>query len=211
MNTSRIGKIAGSALLLIVCSCSREEGPKTVSYPARINTDFEFTDAAGSNTKPPASGDLDLSFLNLEGQKVDLQSFKGKKNVVLVITRGYPGTLCPFCLAQASRLIKNYPEFVRRQAEVIVVFPGPKEHVYDFSRSSQVDASASKLPFPLVLDEDLKVVDRLGIRGNLAKPSTFILDKEGRVRFAYVGTTTADRPSVKSMLAQLDAIGKADL
>jgi len=210
MYSSRLKKIVGCAFLLIVCSCSREESPKTVAYPAKINPDFEFRDAASSNAKP-ASGDMDLSFLNLEGQKVDLQSFKGKKNVVLVITRGYPGTLCPFCLAQASRLIRNYPEFERRQAEVVVVFPGPKEHVYDFSRSSQADASASKFPFPLVLDEDLKVVDRLGIRGNLAKPSTFILDKAGRVRFAYVGTSTADRPSVKSMLAQLDAIGKADL
>jgi peroxiredoxin len=208
MNSSRIGKIVGCAFFLLVCSCSREESPKPVAYyPPRVNSDFEFKDATSSNAKP-ASGDMDLSFLNLEGQKVDLQSFKGKKNVVLVITRGYPGTLCPFCLAQATRLIKNYPEFERRQAEVVVVFPGPKEHVYEFSRSSQADASASKFPFPLVLDEDLKVVDRLGIRGNLAKPSTFILDKEGRVRFAYVGTSTADRPSVKSMLAQLDAIGK---
>jgi peroxiredoxin len=210
MNSSQIRRILGCASLLVVCSCSGEEGPKKVAYPAVINSEFEFPDAAHSNAKP-ASGDMELSFLNLEGQKVDLQSFKGKKNVVLVITRGYPGTLCPFCLAQASRLIKNYPEFSRRQAEVVVVFPGPKEHVYDFSRSSQADAAASKFPFPLVLDEDLKVVDKLGIRGNLAKPSTFILDKQGRVRFAYVGTSTADRPSVKSMLAQLDAIGKADL
>jgi peroxiredoxin len=210
MNSSQIGKALSCVFLLVLCSCSGEESPKKVAYPAVINSQFEFADAAQSNAKP-ASGDLDLSFLNLEGQKVDLQSFKGKKNVVLVITRGYPGTLCPFCLAQASRLIKNYPEFSRRQAEVVVVFPGPKEHVYDFSRSSQADAAASKFPFPLVLDEDLKVVDKLGIRGNLAKPSTFILDKQGRVRFAYVGTSTADRPSVKSMLAQLDAIGKADL
>src|SRR5262249_11216500 len=152
--------------------------------PARINPEFEFVNAASSNAKP-ASDNMELSFLNLEGQKVDLQSFKGKKNVVLVITRGYPGTLCPFCMAQTSRLIRNYSEFERRQAEVVVVFPGPKEHVYEFSKSSQTDASASKVPFPLVLDEDLKVVDRLGIRGNLAKPATFILDKSGRVRFAY--------------------------
>jgi peroxiredoxin len=210
MNSSQIGKIVGCAFLLILSSCSQEESPKKVAYPAVINQNFQFTDVAQSNAKP-ASSDMDFSFLNLEGQKVDLQSFKGKKNVVLVITRGYPGTLCPFCLAQTSRLIKNYPEFARRQAEVVVVFPGPKDHVYDFSRSSQADAAASKFPFPLVLDEDLKAVDRLGVRGNLAKPSTFILDKQGRVRFAYVGASTADRPSVKSMLAQLDAIGKADL
>jgi peroxiredoxin len=210
MNSSSIGKILGCLALLVLCSCSKEEGPKAVAYPVRIHSEFEFGDVAKSNTKP-VSGDTDLAFFNLEGQKVELQSFKGKKNVVLVITRGYPGTLCPFCLAQTSRLIKNYPEFQRRQAEVVVVFPGPKEHVYEFRNTSQAEASTSKIPFPLVLDEDLKVVDRLGIRGNLAKPSTFILDKQGRVRFAYVGTTTADRPSVKSMLAQLDTIGKADL
>jgi peroxiredoxin len=73
----------------------------------------------------------------------------------------------------------------------------------------QSQASNSPVPFPILLDEDLKIVEQLGIKADLAKPSTFILDKKGQVRFAYVGSTVTDRPSVKAMLRQLDMIGGA--
>ena len=59
------------------------------------------------------------------------------------------------------------------------------------------------------LDVELKAINTLGIRGHLAKPSTYILDKKGQVRFAYVGKTTSDRPSIKAMLKELDGINKA--
>ena len=64
------------------------------------------------------------------------------------------------------------------------------------------------MPFPIVLDVELSAVKELGIRDNLSKPATFILDKYGQVRFAYVGTGIADRPSVKAILNQLDALNQ---
>ena len=53
----------------------------------------------------------------------------------------------------------------------------------------------------------MSACDRLGIRDDLAKPSTYILDTRGNVVYAYVGETSTDRPSVKAVLTQLD---KAD-
>ena len=53
------------------------------------------------------------------------------------------------------------------------------------------------------VDVELKVVDQLGIRKNLSKPATYILDKEGNVRFAYVGQGVEDRPSVDAIIQQL--------
>ena len=50
------------------------------------------------------------------------------------------------------------------------------------------------------------MADRLGIRADLALPSTYILDRDGKVRLAYVGATLTDRPSVKAMLDQLDRL-----
>ena len=55
---------------------------------------------------------------------------------------------------------------------------------------------------------ELKAVDHLGIRKDLSKPATYILDKQGQTRFAYVGDSLADRPSVKALLEQLDALNK---
>ena len=69
------------------------------------------------------------------------------------------------------------------------------------SEKKQVD----RVPFPLVLDEDLTAVGFFNIASNLAHPSTFVIDKSGNVRLAYVGADmTADRPSVGAILQILD-------
>jgi len=64
-----------------------------------------------------------------------------------------------------------------------------------------------EIPYPILLDINLSSVDQLGIRSDLAKPSTYIIDREGRVRFAYVGESIADRPTVDSVLKQLAQLG----
>jgi peroxiredoxin len=149
---------------------------------------------------------LDLSFLNAQGQPVKLAEYRGKKNLVLVVMRGFTGQVCLGCLAQTSRLIKNYAEFTKRDAEVVVAYPGQRDHLQQYLERSLKEGEAASCPFPVLLDEDAKMVDRLGIRANLASPSTYILDQEGKVRFAYVGSTITDRPSVKAMLTQLDRL-----
>jgi peroxiredoxin len=167
----------------------------------------EFKDNVKSNWKTGEG--LDVSFLDGDGKPVDLKQYRGKKNVVLIMTRGYAGMVCPYCTAQTSRLIANIDEFNRRDAQVLAVWPGATAHVQDFVQAVQSQLTQKKpIPFPLWLDENFKAVDALGIRGELARPSTYILDKSGKVRFAYVGSNLTDRPSVKSMIEQLDAIAK---
>ncbi len=167
-----------------------------------------FNDAAESNATVD-SGDVALEFIDVNGNKVALADFRGKKNAVLVFTRGIPtstGQVCPYCTAQTSRLAANYHDFARRDAEVLAVFPGEKARVNDFLEVVKAQSSGSTMPFPIVLDEQFAAVDQLGIRGDQAKPSTYILDKQGNVRFAYVGAHIGDRPSVKALLEQLDAV-----
>jgi peroxiredoxin len=166
-----------------------------------------FNDDAQANTRV-ASGALALTFIDTKGETIDLASYRGKKHVVLIVMRGFPGYVCPSCSAQTSRLIGNYPEFVKRNAEVLVVFPGARDHLPDFVKASQAEAANTAVPFPILLDENFQAVDQLHIRGDLAKPSTYLIDKQGQVRFAYVGATSADRPSVKALLQQLDHLPK---
>ena len=66
-----------------------------------------------------------------------------------------------------------------------------------------------ELPYPLVLDKDFAITDRLDIRGDLAKPSTYILDKKGDLVYAYVGANPTDRPSIKAVLNQLEQLQNA--
>ena len=156
---------------------------------------------------------IPLKFDDCNGKAVDLASFRGKSNVVLVVVKGmpnYPGRLfCPGCLAQVvAQLTTNYDEFKKRNAEILMVFPGPTDKLPDFLTNAKVDGANGnpKVPFPLLKDTDLQAVAALDIRGDLAKPSTYILDKKGNAVFVYVGVDTFDRPSVKALLAQLDKL-----
>ena len=107
--------------------------------------------------------------------------------------------LCPFCKTQTSRLIDNYQKFRALDAEVLVVYPGTRDHVDEFIEAAKKTEKrqVDEVPFPIVLDEEMKAVDFFSIRSNLAHPSTYVIDKKGNVKLAYVGKDmSADRPSV---------------
>ena len=156
----------------------------------------------------------DFVFTDINGNETSLQEYRGKKNVVLVVTRGFAGSVCLYCSTQTSRLLTSYPQFVKRGTEVVVVFPiatpddSRRHRDFAVAVKNQLDTPVEKIPFPIVLDVELKVVDQLGIRKDLSKPATYILDKEGQTRFAYVGESLADRPSVKALLEQLDLLNR---
>ena len=174
--------------------------------------DIKFKDDVTSNAEVPV--DLrQLSFVDTNGGEFKLASFIGQKNVVLVFTEGFAGgMLCPFCKTQTSRLVANYDKFQQLNAEVLVVYPGPTDHLDDFiaaaktTEKNQVD----QVPFPLVLDEELNAASYFRIKSNLAHPSTFVIDIQGNVRLAYVGADmTADRPSIKAMLSVLESVSES--
>lgn len=180
------------------------------SYPLYPD-EIIFNDSVESNSA--TAGGLDqLTFVDVHGEAVEIKNLLGEKNLVVVVTRGNTDPICPYCSTQTSRLISNYSEFSKRNAEVIVVYPVEKQ-----ADSKKLDAflavtrkrladPESEVPFPILLDVELKSVEQLGIRGELSKPATYIIDTKGQVRFAYVGSTIADRPSIKALLDQLDAI-----
>jgi peroxiredoxin len=63
------------------------------------------------------------------------------------------------------------------------------------------------VPFPFLLDEDRRVTKaygvyhRLGMDAvNIARPATFVVDRGGVVRLAYVGMTQTDRMALGAIL-----------
>jgi peroxiredoxin len=65
--------------------------------------------------------------------------------------------------------------------------------------------------FPFLLDEDRKVTKQYGIYHrlgldaiNIARPSTFVIDAHGTVRFLHVGSTQFDRAPVDQVVAALE-------
>ncbi len=217
-------------LLLIGCSAAELPEPETaektaekspaaapagnampgMAKMAKMDVDpagIEFKDEVVSNVEPPR-GLEGLVFIDTAGKRVQLKDYLGKKHVVLVFTEGFAGMLCPFCTTQTSRLVANYPKFAELDTEVLVVYPGTRDHLDEFIEAAKTTdkGQVEKVPFPLVLDEEFVAVDFFDIRSNFAHPSTYIIDKSGNVRLAYVGADmTADRPSVKAILKHISA------
>ena len=64
-------------------------------------------------------------------------------------------------------------------------------------------------PFPILYNPDKTVIDTYGVRaGNIANPSTFLIDKSGTIRWRYIGGGKTDRPPAAAVIAQLQAIAR---
>ena len=203
-----------SALFLLGClvsGCGSNSqplpAPDDLGQPGGIYDispeDVAFLDDVESNHEDDGTV-TDLEFVDADGNAFSLKQYQGKKNVLLVFTRGFSGELCPYCTTQTSRLIANYDQFTERETEVLLVYPGSKTQLPLFRQASIEASGEDSFPFPVLLDEDLTAVKRLGIAAQLAFPSSFIVDKQGQVRLSYVGSDPTDRPSIKALLATLD-------
>lgn len=63
------------------------------------------------------------------------------------------------------------------------------------------------LTFPVLADVDHAAGDAYGVYNllgdGLETPSVFILDKQGRIRWKYIGRDVADRPPAGKVVAEL--------
>lgn len=139
-------------------------------------------------------------FLAHGGGVVDIT--RSGKPTVLVVMRGFSGQVCLYCSTQTAALSDQHQRFRDAGAELVVVYPGPTESVPAFIQAVQ---SLRKDPPPMTvaLDVSLLLVRSLGIEDNLARPTSLVLRPDGKVAWAYVGSSPADRPSVEDLLAAL--------
>lgn len=198
MATVRFGVVFFLLLGVVGCSDMPDDG-------------IEFMEISAS--QPITIEDFStLVFSDPEGKEVKLADLMTEDYLVLVITRGWYGGVCFYCASQTSRWARRFDELEPYNAQLAVIFP--TESVEEAVKIDELEKRIKKgqipneqIPYPILLDINLSSVDQLGIRSDLAKPSTYIIDREGRVRFAYVGESIADRPTVDSILKQLSQLG----
>lgn len=177
--------------------------------------EISFLDDASSNASLD-TGLASLSFVTSDGEERQVRDIAPEKILVLVVTRGNTQPICLYCSTQTARLISHYESFTERGAEIAVVYPIKtrddshrlKSFLADVKK--ELDHPHNEVPFPVLLDVNLNGVDQLGIRKDLSKPATYIVDREGNVRYAYVGEHIADRPSIAVLLAEVDKLNPAE-
>ncbi len=70
--------------------------------------------------------------------------------------------------------------------------------------------ASRSLLLPMLIDSDRSIIKRYGVYHPLgldafrtARPSTFLIDRDGRIRFMYVGESQGDRPDPEAIVAAL--------
>jgi len=185
----------------------KTEGPG--GAPVKPVDQIAFLPDAKAN-KPVGGAADPASFVDTRGARVSLSDYKGKKTLVLVFTRGYPGYLCPMCTSYTAQIAYRYPEIAAAGAEVLLVFPGSPEKVQEFIKAARdilEQEGPGALPFPILLDVSLKNVEAFGIKGDLSKPATYVIDRAGTVQYAFVGDQPHERPDVATILAEVKRLG----
>jgi peroxiredoxin len=130
----------------------------------------------------------DVTFTTIQGKTIKMDELKGK--VVLV---NFWATDCPGCIAEMPQLIKTYNQYHPQGFEVIAVamFYDPPNHVLNY-------AQKHALPFPVMHDgfgEIAKSFEDVRLT-----PTSFIMDKQGRVIQRVVGEL--DFTSLHSLLTE---------
>ena len=161
---------------------------------------------------PPAAAEIALGsklpktrFIQENGQILDIKNLEEKKNILLVVMRGFDGIVCPYCTQQASELIQNIETIKSHDTELLLVYPGPEARIADFVKAVNVKLKPKGLDMkvPLLMDVNLEAVKAMGIQGKLAKPSTLILNRKGEVVYKFIGKDFKDRPETTAVLDEL--------
>ena len=144
----------------------------------------------------------------VDGTIVDLAQFRGKQDLLVVVLRGFSGEVCPYCIAQTKALAQSKVRLDELKVEVLVIYPGPKENEGAFTKAYAATFEGEVPPYRIFYDPDLEIVEKLGISGELAFPTTLIVGKDGLVTYAYVGEHVADRPAAIDLLKKIEGMKK---
>ncbi|MDQ1148749.1 MULTISPECIES: thioredoxin-dependent thiol peroxidase [Sphingobacterium] len=122
----------------------------------------------------------DFSAKNQHGETVHLSDFKGQK----VILYFYPKDNTPGCTTEACNFRDNYQSLKKDGFEIIGVS-------VDNEASHQKFISKHELPFQLLVDEDMKLVEAYGVwveKNMYGKKymgtarTTFVIDADGIIQ-----------------------------
>ncbi len=179
----------------------------TIAFSA-ISTCVCFADDKASTAAPPKVGDKagDFSLNSPAGEKVNLHTLLKQGPAVLVVLRGFPGYQCPLCNRQVGELLASADAFAEAGANVVMVYPGPGERL---DKRAQEFLGKRSLPkhFSLVVDPDYAFTLAYHLRWDAASetafPATFVIDRDGVIRFAQISQSHGGRTPAKTMLEQL--------
>jgi len=143
----------------------------------------------GLRTPTAPSFPAEFQLPRLDGGTVTLGSLKGK-----VVLLSFWATWCGPCRVEMPSMQRVYDQLKDQGLEILAV------NMMDDTTQAKAFVRELKLTFPIVADAGETVAARFAVR---ALPTTYLLDRRGRVIARAVGGREWDRPETISILRDL--------
>jgi peroxiredoxin len=128
-----------------------------------------------------------VTFTDLRGEKIQLNQWLGK-----VVMLNFWATTCTTCVAEMPEMIATYKKYHDKGLEFVAIAMS-----YDQPNLVVNFAETRQLPFHVSLD--LQGESAMAFGKVQLTPTTFVIDKQGRIIKRYVG-----QPSFNELHALLD-------
>ena len=161
--------------------------------------------------QPPAVGQKapEFTLTSLDGARVRLTEEVARGPVVLVVLRGFPTYQCPFCTRQFADYLAHGDDLSKTGARVLFVYPGAAEGLNDHAKAL-VAGRPMPASYQILMDPDYTFTAAYHLRWDApretAYPSTFVIDRNGVVRFGRTSRAHGDRVSTADVLNALAAL-----
>ena len=137
-----------------------------------------------------------IESIDQNGQTINLSNWIGDKYIVLFF---YPKDFTPGCVKEACGFAREYDALCENGEVEIIGVSG------DATGSHQKFADTYGLPFSLISDKDKAIRKAFEVPiylGLLSSRVTYIIDKQGKICFAFEGITKGNE-HVSSVVAEL--------
>lgn len=182
-----------------------------------------FVFAQSENIKPEGLkvGDMAPEFnaTDQDGKKIQLKQLLAKGDVVIVF---YRGQWCPYCNKQLSKINDSLSLITAKAAKVVTITPETADNI-------KKTVEKTKAAYSIVEDKgmtimksykvnfavDEKTIEKYKSYGidfdkangsngaNLPVPATYIIGKDGKIKYAFFNIDYRQRASVKEILDNL--------
>jgi thiol-disulfide isomerase/thioredoxin len=136
----------------------------------------------------PAPG---FTLEDMDEEKHSLKDLHGK-----VVLLNFWATWCPPCRREMPSMERLYQKFNGENFTVIAINQMEDgDHVFAYTGQLDVDPT-----FTILFDKDSKVSNNYQVSG---LPTTYLIDKQGNIRFRAIGGREFDHPEVEKQILQL--------
>ena len=133
----------------------------------------------------------DFTLLDMEEDPHTFSDYRGK-----VVILNFWATWCPPCRREMPSLERLYQKYKGSDFTVLAVNQmEDADHVFAYTGQLEVDPT-----FTILFDHASEVSEAFQVKG---LPTTYLVDKQGRIRYRAIGGREFDHPDVETQIQKL--------